>query len=484
MQPLPPPAAQPGTPPMDPVVAVLDRALRSLAAPGGDLVGHANRIGAMLWSPPRIVVVGRLKAGKSTLVNALIGAPVAETAALEATNVVTVYHDGAPSRAEVVGHDGTRRAVPIDLRSGAPVEISPVDTAYVDRYLPSAAIRDLTLIDTPGLATLTVANADTTRRALIDGFAQTKDASVDADAAVFLFDSTPRADEVAFLRELGFTPLNTLGVLSRADGFGEGAFGTRDPIEHAHEHARRLADQLAGQVLTVLPVAGLLSESARTGRVTEADARALAALSGIEGWDLYRVLSADDPAPMTAPQRDRILDLLGEYGAVNGRAAAAQGAHALAGWLDHVSGLPVLQSVLHNNIGAFAAVHRARRILAELDTLASSHPDRDHIRAVTQQARTDPAMNPVLLLQALRSMLATDPHSPVTAELTRTLQARTDAERVGLPPGAGWDQVRGATADRIAWVQRQAITTRSAAEDAALTALTVAYNLQRLRLGG
>ncbi|NED67208.1 GTPase, partial [Streptomyces sp. SID10244] len=68
----------------DPVHATLDHGLHQLAALGGDLAAHANAIGTILWSPPRVVVVGRLKAGKSTLVNALIGAPVAETAALEA----------------------------------------------------------------------------------------------------------------------------------------------------------------------------------------------------------------------------------------------------------------------------------------------------------------------------------------------------------------------------------------------------------------
>ncbi|PBI89385.1 hypothetical protein BKP42_57980 [Rhodococcus erythropolis] len=56
------------------VRTALDRGLHSLAALGGDLVDHANRIGAILWSPPRVVIVGRLKAGKSTLVNADRGA--------------------------------------------------------------------------------------------------------------------------------------------------------------------------------------------------------------------------------------------------------------------------------------------------------------------------------------------------------------------------------------------------------------------------
>ena len=60
-----------GTP--DSVHTTLDRGLHQLAALGGDCVDHANAIGTILWSPPRVVVVGRLKAGKSTLVNLITG---------------------------------------------------------------------------------------------------------------------------------------------------------------------------------------------------------------------------------------------------------------------------------------------------------------------------------------------------------------------------------------------------------------------------
>ena len=70
---------------MDPVTREIDRALHALASGGGDLPDHANRLGGILFSPPRVLVVGRLKAGKSTLVNALIGENVAATGALETT---------------------------------------------------------------------------------------------------------------------------------------------------------------------------------------------------------------------------------------------------------------------------------------------------------------------------------------------------------------------------------------------------------------
>ncbi len=106
---------------------------------------------------------------------------------------------------------------------------------------------------------------------------------------MFLFDSMPRTDEVEFLQRLGFTPLNTLGVLSRADGFGRGVLGNRDPLGHAAEHANVLARRLAGQVGTVVPVAGLLAQTSHTGAFTDADARALAAL---DHWPRWRCRSA------------------------------------------------------------------------------------------------------------------------------------------------------------------------------------------------
>lgn len=467
-------------PPMDPARASLDRALHALAAIGTDLAAHANRIGAQLWSPPRIVIVGRLKAGKSTLVNALIGAPVAETAALEATHVVSVYQDGAPARAEAVLLDGTRRPIETVRGHVTTLPVSADQVAYLQRWLPSAAIRDHTLIDTPGLATLTAENEARTHRVLIDGFEQTRTASVDADAAVFLFDSTPRADEIAFLKKLGFTPLTTLGVLSRADGFGEGALGVRDPLEHAAAHAAVLAARMQDTVMTVLPVAGLLAETSHTGALTEADARALAALSGIEPFDLLDLLDSEAPdasVPVPPEVRGRLVDLLGEYGMIHGRAIAARGAAALNDWLVACSGVPQLRSVLAHHLGVFAGVQRAGRIIRELDLLAYSHPARDRIRGIVDQLRLDPALHTVVLFEHLQAMLDADPTSPVTGELRRLVEQPTAAGKLGLPPHATVDQVRAEAIQKRSWAHAQALSTMTAAEDAALVVLIRTYGM-------
>lgn len=482
--PVQPGPVQPGAVPQTPaapthrdaITPVLDAGLHQLASGGGDLIDHANQLGEILWSPPRVVIVGRLKAGKSTLVNALIGAPVAETAALEATRVVTVYQDGAPSRAEVVGLDGSREPVDISQGQVASLPMEAQHIAYIHRWLPSAAIRDLTLIDTPGLATLTVENEAATRRVLIDGFEQTRSASVDADAAVFLFDATPRVDEIEFLNKLPFTPLNTLGVLSRADGFGEGSLGRRDPLEHATEHAGVLAHRLADTVSGVIPISGLMAQTSHTGQLTEHDASSLATLSNLSPLALVDVFEDDASSVIDPVVRDRLLDLVGEYGVINGRQIAQRGAAALNSWLIERSGIAQLQQTLLSSLSQFAILHRAQRILDRLDRLAFSHQARDHIRTVTYTIRANPAMRPVALIADLQRVLEADPRSPLVGELRQLLEAPTAQQKLGLAPHADGAQVSQAAMARLTEVQsKAAMGTQTAAEDAALATLVQTY---------
>jgi hypothetical protein len=460
---------------MDPVQQTLDHGLRSLAALSGNLVDHANRIGATLFSPPRVVIVGRLKAGKSTLVNALIGAPVAETAALEATRLVAVYQDGAPSRAEAVAVDGSRHPIALTRGTAATMPIEEERIAFVNRWLPSAAIRNLTFIDTPGLATLTTRNETATRRVLIDGFEQTRTASVDADAAVFLFDSTPRADELEFLQQLPLSPLNTLGVLSRADGFGEGALGSRDPIDHAAVHAGGVARRLAHAVSAVVPISGLMAQTSHTGALSEHHARALAALSSLDVDALVDELDRDGDGVIDARMRDELLDLLGEYGVLHGRMIARTGAAALNQWLSERSGVPRLHQLMQSSLSEFALLNRARRVIGYVDQLAYSHPARDQIRMIVHQMRNGPAMLRVALLDDLQKLLAADPQSAVVGEITTLLTAPDAARCVGLPPDATAQDVHHHANHRLAIAQAQALSTVTAAEDAALVDIARAY---------
>ncbi|APT83910.1 GTPase [Corynebacterium aquilae] len=434
---------------MDPITRTLLDTIERLRSTAPSLEEQLDAITASLTSAPRIVIVGRLKAGKSTLVNALIGSPASETAALEATNVVTVFEYGAPDRA--VAHLLNGESIAINTKRGQVAEL-PADARsinYVRRWMPAAPLRDYSLIDTPGLATLTEDNERATRRALIEGYEQTKNASVDADAAIFLFDTTPRRDEVEFLTSLGFTPLNTLGVLSRADGFAQGALGDRDPFEQACVHAETIAGELKQYLTTVVPVAGLLAETSHTGALTENDARDIARFSQRDDIDLLRGLLG------TVEEADggieRIVKLIGEYGLFRGRATAAHGAAALNDWLIEASRLPQLKDIINRTITPYARLHRAGRIIAGLEQLAYSHPEhREAVRNASHDLRQHEALQPAILLMDLKAVLKENPDSELVDMLLPLITGYYPADKMGLDRYAsGYDIIEAVRQARV-----------------------------------
>lgn len=70
-----------------------------------DVHHELERIGHRLNQPMRIALAGTLKAGKSTLVNALVGDDIAPTDATEATRIVTWFHHG-PTPKVTANHRG------------------------------------------------------------------------------------------------------------------------------------------------------------------------------------------------------------------------------------------------------------------------------------------------------------------------------------------------------------------------------------------
>lgn len=419
-----------------------------------------------LNEPPRIVISGRVKSGKSTLLNALVAAPVAETAALEVTNVVTVYQYGAPDRAEAVLRDGAR--VPITTRRGEvatlPVESSQV--AYVNRWMPTSQIAEHALIDTPGLATLTPSNSQTTSAALIDGFELTREAAVDADAAVFLFDAAPRRDELEFLTRLGFGALNSLGVLSRADSFDEGALGPVDPIDAATRHASLLAKQLSGYVYSVVPVAGLLAETALTGEVTEQFARHVGSLLGRSDESLIRAFL---DGGSTDESLAEVVDKIGEYGLFHGREEASLGAAAFTEWLLCRSGLEELRSLINGPLSHFAALQRTTRVIDRIERLAFEYPEhKREIRRVVSELVTSPDLTDIALLRAQKDLLRTAPQSDITSVVTQLLAGARPAEKLGLDADASsWEMLEQVRSKR-AWAQGLSFGLLHPAEEQAL----------------
>src|ERR1700709_2919814 len=78
-----------------------------------DVHNELMRIDGRLNQPIRIALAGTLKAGKSTLVNALVGEDMAPTDATEATRIVTWFRNGATPKVTANHRGGRRSNVPI-----------------------------------------------------------------------------------------------------------------------------------------------------------------------------------------------------------------------------------------------------------------------------------------------------------------------------------------------------------------------------------
>jgi hypothetical protein len=449
----------------------------------GALEDAQRRIG----EPLRVAIAGRVKAGKSTLLNALVAEELAPTDASECTRIVTWYRHGLTY--EVLAHlqSGATASLPFGRADGAvTVELGSIDAAdvtHLEVRWPSGRLEPMTLIDTPGTESLT---ADVASRA--QAFLDPEDGEASgADALLYLMQHTHPGD-VRLLEsfqddELGRgTPVNAVGVLSRADEIG----GCRlDALAVAGRAAERYfaTPELRRVCLTIVPVAGLSAQAAAT--LTEDDFRALAAVAQLPPPELGALLmtadrfTADPPvAGLSGQRRREVLDRLGLYGvrvAVDAiRSGRATTSGVLADELLAQSGLPTLQSLLATHFAGRSRVLKARTALSVLERALRARADEPEVEAVLRDAErlraSEHEFTEIRMLNALRSgQLQMAPAQ--RSELERTLGGDGDADgiRVGIDPDASNGEIVAAAAAMLARWRRLAdhpLTSRGVVEAA------------------
>ncbi|MFC6016073.1 dynamin family protein [Plantactinospora solaniradicis] len=363
---------------------LLGRAHRELPDPAAKeaLAGAIGR----LDEPLRVAIAGKVKAGKSTLLNAMVGEELAPTDAGECTRVVTWYRDGPSYRVLLHLVDGPPEQRPFDRVSGA-IQVDLGRPADQVRQLtvdvPSRRLREHTLIDTPGIASLSTEVSLRTQMFL----AADSDRVAEADAVVYLLRHMHGSD-LRFLEsfhgdELARgSPINTVGVLSRADEIGDCRL---DAMEAAGRVATRYqADERLRRLCPiVVPVAGLLGAAAATLREDEFQSLATIAAAGFDDV-LELLLTADrfvgttTSIPVAGPARQRLLARLGLFGVRVGvqliREGTVRDAGDLARELSARSGLDRLREVLAAQFLGRGQVLKARSALASLDAAVRSQP--------------------------------------------------------------------------------------------------------------
>ena len=176
--------------------------------------------------PLLFVVVGEVKAGKSSLLNALFGQEFAKVDVLPATDRVYIFRHGAEDKS---------------------VETSPQLT---ERYLPIPFLRDFNVVDTPGTNTM-VAEHQT----ITEGFVPR------ADIVLFVFSVVNPWSQSAW-ELLNFVQKkwlkNVVFVLQQAD------LREQAEIEIIHRHLQDTALQRLGFAPPVFPVSARKALLART----------------------------------------------------------------------------------------------------------------------------------------------------------------------------------------------------------------------------
>ena len=341
--------------------------------------------GQRLAEPLRIAIAGMVKAGKSTLLNAIIGEEIAPTDTGECTRIVTWYRYGRTPRIMLHLRDGEPRPLPLKRVDGRLVfvlgDVRAEDAERLDVEWPSPTLRAMTLIDTPGIASL---SEDVS--AVATGFLTPADTPSQADAIVYLMRHM-HASDLRFLESFKDTEsgrsgtVNALAVLSRADEVGAGRIDSLLSAGDIAERYRR-DHNLRKLALGVVPVAGLLAQTARSLR--QQDFASLQLLAGLDRAAREKMmLSADrflrgsEPERLTSEARASLLARFGLFGirlAVvlirNGFNEPTPLAHELA----RRSGLDPLLELLERQFQARAGALKARTALVGVEALLRSSP--------------------------------------------------------------------------------------------------------------
>lgn len=434
---------------------------------GGATQAQVLDVRRRLSEPLRVAIAGRLKAGKSTLVNALIGRRVAPTEVGECTRIVTQFRYGTSDRVDVVRRNGTRSSLPLDEGGMIPqrLGVPRSEVAYVDVTLTSDHLRDLTVVDTPGLSSANTAVSAQARRFLFTEAPIDEDLDDDstgalsgAEAIIYVFTQSVREDDIQALEtfrsisaRLSSNPINSIGLFNKIDKLAPSG---GDPWPVATPLAIGQSQVLRRVVSGVVPVVGLLAETTEAGRLTAADCEALRSLAALPDIDRTVLLASVDlfttrDCPVSAEARTRLLRLLDLYGVsfaiaqLHNRPQIATG--ELVRLLFQASGLPRLRQTLDHSFRWRTDAIKSGWALSGLEKIAShaERPfDRELLRDAIERVLQQPEYHRLRLLEVAQLVTTGAVGLPdrMEGELTRLALSNDPAWILSLPT-AGRDQL-------------------------------------------
>lgn len=304
--------------------------LRELRLPHA-LCEAIERLSGQADQPCVVAVVGRMKAGKSTFINALLGEDLAKVGATETTATINYFRFGTPNPTRSIRchwQNGSiteeERAFVDSLQGNDPETLRRASgIKCLEYHLLNPYLERVTLVDTPGLSAVVDEHVQRTaeflalQRQLRDRHnKETERLGSEADAVIYLTGQIARTGDQAFLDEFRSVTggrskaLNAVGVLAKID-LHPGIIQRRDQL------ADQISAQLRDSLNTVVPISAGVQRAA--DRLRDLGPMGLpqflATLQRIpptrlekllDSEEFYRELETED-CPVTIAEREALL---------------------------------------------------------------------------------------------------------------------------------------------------------------------------------
>ena len=239
-------------------------------------IDEINALKMQVHEPCMLAVGGRVKAGKSTFINALLGDNFAQVGETETTATINFFSYGKPQNPskpiKVVYKNGNEDYVDkafMDNLQGHDARTAERRKAilYFEWQIENDILKDITLIDTPGTGAVVDDHQDAAEN--IFGISkaenqqlrkehdqQTRELTKKADAVIYLVGAVANSDNQTFLKEFqeaseGASALNAIGIMSRIDE-------KESILYDSQTQAYHVANSLREQLSSVLPVSACL----------------------------------------------------------------------------------------------------------------------------------------------------------------------------------------------------------------------------------
>lgn len=222
-------------------------------------------LAAALTSRFTVAIIGQMRSGKSTLLNALIGQRLAPVGINETTATINCFRhgkDGECGKFRVHWDDDSTEDLPLtEVEAWVGRSENARRTKVLDFFASSDFLASANIVDTPGTRSTIEEHEDATITYLAEKLQEvTLREGGQADAVIYVVNPVARKDDAELLRWFGdrtrlpgASAINSIAVVQKWEHLRP------DPLNKIEEMCDRMRGQFAGKVSEVLPVSGILA---------------------------------------------------------------------------------------------------------------------------------------------------------------------------------------------------------------------------------